>query len=95
MQDIWALIANPNTADDGLRLLQERCAHKPNNPKPFFDLANAYDMLGREEDAEKAYEMVRALGLEGLSSQEREHWFVQFGSTLRLRGKLEASRDIL
>jgi hypothetical protein len=52
-------------------------------------------MLDREADAELAYEQVRKLGLGGLTPQDRSRWYIQFGSTLRLRGKIDESRTVL
>ncbi len=95
MEDVLGPDRRPATADAALRRLRECCAHNPNDPRAFLDLANEYDMLDREEEAEQAYEKVRALGLDGLSPEDRAHWFIQFGSTLRLLGKLEASQAIL
>jgi len=95
MDEVWDLIANPETADAGLQILRDRCAETPFDPKPRFDLASAYDMLDRGAEAELTYEEVRALGFDRLSARDRSRWFVQYGSTLRLRGKLDASRAIL
>jgi hypothetical protein len=95
MEDVWALIGDPATAEDGLRILGERTAERPFDPKAVFDRASAYDMLDREADAQLAYEQVRNLGLGGLAPEDRSRWYVQFGSTLRLRGKIDESRKVL
>jgi thioredoxin-like negative regulator of GroEL len=95
MDDVWAMLREPSTEDDALNLLRERCAAHPTDPVVLFDLAGAYDMTDREAEAETAYAGVEALGLAGLSSEDQMRWFVQFGSTLRLLGKLNRSREVL
>jgi hypothetical protein len=95
MDEVWDLIANRETADAGLHILRGRCAESPLDPKPLLDLASAYDMLDREAEAELTYEEVRTRGIDRLPLIDRSRWFVQYGSTLRLRGKLDASRAVL
>jgi hypothetical protein len=52
-------------------------------------------MLDRVAEAELTYEEVRKLGIDQLPAEDRSRRFVQYGSTLRLRGKLDTSRAVL
>lgn len=88
-------LGDPATADAALAWFRARADAAPDDAQAWFDLAGAYDALDRESEAEAAYRKVRALGLERLRPEDRPRWHVQMGSTLRLLGRLEESREVL
>lgn len=95
MEDVANLLSAPSTAEEALRLLKDRCASNPTDPRALFELANAYDFLDLEREAEEAYRGVERLGLEKLTAEDRARWYIQFGSTLRLLGRYDLSRQVL
>ena len=90
-----ALLDDPETQAEGLDWLQGRASALPDSVRAAFDLAGAYDTLGREAEAAATYERVLRLGLETLSEADQARWHVQYGSTLRRIGRLEESRAVL
>ena len=95
MANVSDLLANPSTAEEALRVLRARCDARPDDPRPLLELASAYDFLDREPEAAALYRRVETLGLEHLARADRVRWHVQLGSTLRLLGQLDASREVL
>lgn len=91
----FELLSRPETAAEGLRLLETRAEQLPQDATALFALASAYDMSDRETEAEALYQRVRAIGLERLPSEDRPRWYAQAGSTLRLLGRHDESRDLL
>ncbi len=90
-----ALLEDPATAAEGLARLEARVAAAPDNVRARFDLSGAYDALGRKAEAAPAYEQVLRLGLDQLPEADQARWHVQYGSTLRLLGRLAESRAVL
>ena len=90
-----ALLDDPATQAEGLTWLQGRASALPDSVRAAFDLAGAYDTLGRESEAAPAYERVLRLGLHNLTEADQARWHVQYGSTLRLIGRIEESRAVL
>jgi tetratricopeptide (TPR) repeat protein len=90
-----ALLDDPATAPEGLSWFQHRAEALPDSVRAAFDLAGAYDSLGREAEAAAAYERVLRLGLDQLTEADQARWHVQYGSTLRWLGRLEDSRSVL
>lgn len=64
----------------------------PEDPVAWFELAGFLDSLGREETAVEPYERADRLGL---PDELRPQWTLQYGSTLRLVGRLDESIRIL
>lgn len=91
----FALLDDPATAPEGLSWFQHRALERPDSVRAAFDLAGAYDRLGREVQAASVYEQVLRLGLDTLPEIDQARWHVQYGSTLRLLGRLEDSRAVL
>ncbi len=90
-----ALLDDPATQAEGLAWLEGRASALPDSVRAAFDLAGAYDTLGREAEAAPAYKRVLRLGLQNLTEADQARWHVQYGSTLRLIGRLEESRAVL
>jgi len=90
-----AMLGDPATEAEGLAWLEGRASALPDSARAAFDLAGAYDTLGREADAAPAYERVLRVGLDTLPEADQARWHVQYGSTLRLIGRLEESRAVL
>ena len=63
-------------------------AAHPEVPQLVFELAGAYDTAGDEERARPLYERALAMGLEG---DVLRRCLLQYGSTLRNLGELDAS----
>jgi tetratricopeptide (TPR) repeat protein len=57
-----------------------------------FELANAYDFVGKEEEAIPLYEQALAIGL---SLEYEGYASIQLGSSLRNVGRLEEAIDLL
>ena len=91
----FALLDDDATAAQGLAWFEDRARARPDSARATFDLAGAYDRLGREAEAAPVYERVLRLGLEELPEIDQARWHVQYGSTLRLIGRLEESRAVL
>jgi tetratricopeptide (TPR) repeat protein len=89
------LLDDPATAPEGLSWFQHRAKALPDSVRAAFDLAGAYDSLGREAEAAPAYEHVLRLGLDTLPEVDQARWHVQYGSTLKQLGRLEDSRAVL
>lgn len=89
------LLDDEATAPEGLAWFQARARALPDSARAAFDLAGAYDTLGREAEAAPMYERVLMLGLDQLPEADQARWHVQYGSTLRLIGRLEESRAVL
>ncbi len=60
----------------------------PENARVLYEVGGAYDTAGEEATARGYYERALAAGLGG---DERRRCFLQYGSTLRNLGELEAS----
>jgi thioredoxin-like negative regulator of GroEL len=90
-----ALLEDPATAAEGLAWLQAHTAAAPDSVRAAFDLAGAYDALGRVAEAAPAYERVLLLGLDQLPEADQARWHVQYGGALRLLLRLEESRAVL
>lgn len=67
----------------------------PESAKAWFELAGAYDLLGREREALPHYEQTAALGDATLPPEDRPRLYVQWGSTLRNLQKFEAAQKVL
>lgn len=91
----FALLEDAATAPEGLSWFRERAKALPDSARAAFDLAGAYDRLGREAEAAPAYEQVLKLGLDSLPEGDQARWHVQYGSTLKQIGQLEASHAVL
>lgn len=91
----FALLDDPATAPEGLSWFQHRAQALPDSVRAAFDLAGAYDSLGREAEAAAAYEQVLRLGLDTLPEVDQARWHVQYGSTLQQIGRLDDSRAVL
>jgi tetratricopeptide (TPR) repeat protein len=89
------LLDDPATAPEGLSWFQHRAQERPDSVRAVFDLAGAYDRLGREAEAAPIYEQVLRLGLDTLPEADQARWHVQYGSTLKQIGRLEDSRAVL
>ena len=94
-RDALALLDHPDTVAEGLAWLEGRASALPDSVRAAFDLAGAYDTLGREAEAAPAYERVLHLGLQNLTEADQARWHVQYGSTLRLIDRIEESRAVL
>lgn len=64
----------------------------PRNARTHFELAGAFDYLGREEEAVEPYFRASALGL---PAEDVPRLHVQLGSTLRNVGMLDESEQLL
>lgn len=91
----FALLDDPATAPEGLSWFQHRAQALPDSVRAAFDLAGAYDSLGREAEAAPHYEQVLRLGLDTLPEVDQARWHVQYGSTLKQIGRLDDSRAVL
>jgi tetratricopeptide (TPR) repeat protein len=91
----FALLDDPATAPEGLSWFQHRAEERPDSVRAAFDLAGAYDRLGREAEAAPVYERVLILGLDTLPEGDQARWHVQYGSTLKQLGRLEESHAVL
>jgi tetratricopeptide (TPR) repeat protein len=91
----FALLDDPATAPEGLSWFQHRAQALPDSVRAAFDLAGAYDRLGREAEAAPVYEQALRLGLDTLPEIDQARWHVQYGSTLKQLGRLDASRAVL
>ena len=67
----------------------------PEHAQSWYDLACCFDFLGREIEAEPAYQKVFELGPAQLSEKDHVGFYVGFGSTLRNNHKLVESFKIL
>ncbi|HEX5380576.1 MAG TPA: tetratricopeptide repeat protein, partial [Phenylobacterium sp.] len=90
-----ALLDDPATAPEGLSWFQARAKALPDSVRAMFDLAGAYDRLGRSGEAAPVYEKVLLLGLDQLTEADQARWHVQYGGTLRVLGRLQESRAVL
>lgn len=90
-----ALLEDPATAPEGLSWFHARAKALPDSIRAVFDLAGAYDLLGREAEAASIYERVLMLGLDTLPEGDQARWHVQYGSTLKQLGRLEESHAVL
>ena len=90
-----ALLEDPARAPEGLAWLEARTAAAPDNVRARFDVAGAYDTLGREAEAATAYEEVLRLGLDQLPEADQARWHIQYGHALRRLGRLAESRAVL
>jgi tetratricopeptide (TPR) repeat protein len=76
-------------------LLHEYLETNLSEAKSWFDLACCLDFLGRELEAEPAYERVLALGAEKLDPKDQSAFYLGYGSTLRNNEKFEEAKRIL
>jgi tetratricopeptide (TPR) repeat protein len=83
------------SVQEGLALLHRQVELHPHDPRAWFELAQAYDGLGRQEEAIGPYRRTLELGPEGLPEEDRPRLFLQMGSTLRNLGRYRDSRQIL
>jgi tetratricopeptide (TPR) repeat protein len=95
VQRAFSLLADSTRRGEGLQTLEVRAAEHPSDAQRLFELASAYDFIDREDDAARTYEQVRAVGLAMLAPEDEPRWHVQYGSTLRLLGRIDESRAIL
>ncbi|MGZ3656602.1 MAG: tetratricopeptide repeat protein [Bdellovibrionota bacterium] len=82
-------------AAEALSLLEAITRREPQNPKAWFELAGAFDFLGRESEALPHYERALALGIDSLPAEDRPRLFVQMGSTLRNLKKYSEAKKLL
>jgi tetratricopeptide (TPR) repeat protein len=80
---------------EAFALLRARTESEPGNAKAWFELAGAFDFLGREAEALPQYEQAAALGEATLPPGDRPRLYLQWGSTLRNLKKFEASAAVL
>ena len=88
-------LADPESETKALALLHEQVTVRPRDAKAWFELAGAYDFLGREADALPHYNHVVSLGIDELPEEDRPRLYVQLGSTLRNLKHFDNSRKIL
>lgn len=79
-------------SDEALAILTKLVEDFPRNARSHFELAGAFDYLGREEEAIEPYFRASALGLPA-ADVPRLH--VQLGSTLRNVGMLDEAEKLL
>ena len=78
-----------------LALLHEQVTVRPRDAKAWFELAGAYDFLGRETEALPHYNQVVTIGVDSLPDDDRPRLYVQLGSTLRNLKLFDQSRALL
>jgi len=82
-------------AAEAISLLEAITRREPKNAKAWFELAGAFDFLGREAEALPHYERTLALGIESLPEEDRPRLYVQMGSTLRNLKKYAEAKKLL
>lgn len=87
-------LGDPDSVESAFSHLQRQTSESPNDPKSWFELAGAYDFLGREAEALPHYQKVLDLGINGLPVDDRPRIFVQMGSTLRNLKKYDQARKL-
>lgn len=87
--------SDASSVEKGLSLLRAEAESRPNDAKAWFELAGAFDFLGREAEALPHYEKAMALGIDLLPVEDRPRLFVQLGSTLRNLKKYDQSKKVL
>jgi tetratricopeptide (TPR) repeat protein len=75
------------TIDALLPILEEH----PDSPRVLYEVGGAYDTAGEEQTARTFYERALAAGLSG---DVLRRCYVQYGSTLRNLGEIEASLEV-
>ena len=88
-------LSEQEATDKALRLLQEQVAVRPRDAKAWFELAGAFDFLGRENDALSHYNKVVEIGVDSLPDEDRPRLYIQLGSTLRNLEMFDESKNIL
>lgn len=84
-----------NSINEALSLLKQETDQRPNDAKAWFELAGAYDFLGREVEALPFYQRAIDIGFDKLPPEDQPRLFVQMGSTLRNLKKYEDSKKLL
>lgn len=74
---------DPLVREKALALLCHLVEQEPDNAKVCFELAGAFDFLGREAEALPYYQRAYGLGYQQLPLEDQPRLFVQMGSTLR------------
>ena len=61
----WAQNGSAPSMDEAIRRLETRLAGEPNDPEGWVLLGRSYTFLGRDADAQHAFEQARTHGYEG------------------------------
>lgn len=86
---------DPLSIEKGLTILKQHVELNSLSSKAWFELAGAYDYLGREAEALPCYEKVFDLGIEMLSKDDHPRLYIQMGSTLRNLKQYERAVQLL
>lgn len=98
VEKAWQWLRCPQDRDGitvALQLLSDNVGQAANKAKAVFELAGAYDFLGKEEIALQYYEEITRLGIDQLPAHEQHQFYIQLGSTLRNCLRLKDSRRVL
>lgn len=86
---------NPEDRRRCLELTERHLGERPDDAAAWFAKACCHDFLGDERAAEPAYARVFAIGWSALPVRDQRSLFVNYGSTLRNNGNLEAALSFL
>lgn len=86
---------NPDDRRRGLALIEEDLRERTDDVDAWFAKACCHDFLGEERAAEPAYARVFAIGWSRLAVADQRSLFVNYGSTLRNNGDLDAALSVL